>query len=71
MSTFQLSPNVGESPEHIAFRLFELVISEGLKKKGADLSEKGILETYARCLLTVRKPEGPINWSGIAAGLQR
>jgi hypothetical protein len=70
MSALQLSPNLGESPEHIAFRLFELILSEEVskpKKPAVALTEQWILETYARCLTVVKKPEGSINWTKIAA----
>jgi hypothetical protein len=74
MSVLDLTANVGESQEHIAFRLFELIISEEgpkLKKSGGGLTEQWMLETYARCLMVVKKPEGPINWAKIAAGINR
>jgi len=74
MSALQLSPNLGESPEHIAFRLFELILSEEVsksKKNANGLTEQWMLETYARCLMVVKKPEGPINWAKLAASMQR
>lgn len=75
MVAFSLTTELGESAEHVAFRLFELIYD---KEKGAyaeqktpgPIDRKWILETYALCLVTVRKPEQPPNWAGLAAALQ-
>jgi hypothetical protein len=52
-----LSANVGESPEHIAFRLLELIMSvEGASRAAGSLDRKWILDTYGECLTRVRRP---------------
>ena len=51
-------PDIGESPQHIAFRLFELIlVEEGKKTPKTIINADWILRTYAKCLRTVRKPE--------------
>lgn len=51
--------NVGDSAEHIAFRLFELILEKDAPKPPVTLNAAWILSTYARCLRTVRNPELP------------
>jgi hypothetical protein len=65
-----LEPHVGESQEHIAFRLFELIMGAEKLKKGGELDRKWVLETYAQCLATVKHPEKPPNYAGLAAALK-
>jgi hypothetical protein len=49
-------PNVGDSAEHIAFRLLETILE---KDPPTPPSTSWILSTYARCLRMVRNPEVP------------
>jgi hypothetical protein len=45
------------SPEHVAYRLFEEVVKLEATKMPADkLNRKWILDMYAECLTTVRSP---------------
>jgi hypothetical protein len=72
---FSLTDDVGESAEHIAFRLFELIYdrekgSYAEPKTPGPADRKYILETYAQCLATVRNPGQPPNWAGLAAALK-
>jgi hypothetical protein len=52
-------PNVGDSAEHIAFRLFEMIVEKDGPKPPLTMNATWILTTYARCLRTVRNPEVP------------
>jgi hypothetical protein len=46
--------HIGEnSPEHVAYRLFEFVCSADKPQR---FSREWILDTYAECLLAVRLP---------------
>ncbi|MGO8920569.1 MAG: hypothetical protein ACLQJR_32140 [Stellaceae bacterium] len=47
----------GDSPEAVALRLCEMVISDGQKPAGADAIKKWLLDTYAECLLAVTNPK--------------
>jgi hypothetical protein len=51
--------HVGDSAEHIAFRLFEMILEKDPPKAPLTLNATWILTTYARCLRTVRNPELP------------
>jgi hypothetical protein len=50
---------VGDSSEHIAFRLLEMIIAKDPPKPPLSMNATWILTTYARCLRTVRNPELP------------
>jgi hypothetical protein len=71
MASFSVSKDVGESAEHIAFRLFELIYAQekgayAEKKTEGPLDRKWILDTYAQCLATVKDPKSPPNWAALA-----
>jgi hypothetical protein len=51
--------NVGDSAEHVAFRLLEIIIAKDAPKAPVTMNATWILTTYARCLRTVRNPEVP------------
>jgi hypothetical protein len=48
---------IGDSREAVAFRLLELVISDGQKPASPDAIKKWLLDTYAECLLAVTNPK--------------
>jgi len=53
--------HIGEnSPEEVAFKLFQEVVSVEIHKgdQTNKVSRKWILDTYAECLLAVRNPSG-------------
>jgi hypothetical protein len=50
---------VGDSSEHIAFRLLEIVIAKDPPKPPLSMNATWILTTYQRCLRAVRHPESP------------
>jgi hypothetical protein len=50
-------PHVGDSSEHIAFRLLEMVIAKDPPKPPLSMNATWILTTYQRCLRAVRHPE--------------
>ena len=49
--------DVGDSAEHVAFRLFEMIMAKDPPKAPLTLNATWILTTYARCLRTVKNPE--------------
>ena len=49
----------GDSAEHIAFRLFEMIVEKDPPKPPLSMNATWILSTYQRCLRAVRNPEGP------------
>jgi hypothetical protein len=73
MVAFSLTEQVGNSPEHIAFRLFELIYDREkgmLAPERSSVDRKWILETYAQCLRTVRNPEQQPSLAGLAEALR-
>jgi hypothetical protein len=48
---------VGDSSEHIAFRLLEMIIAKDPPKPPLSMNATWVLTTYARCLRTVRSPD--------------
>jgi hypothetical protein len=56
---FNLIPGVGDSPEHIAFRLFEVILQQEAGKTSIPIDRRWILNTYAECLVAVRNPPKP------------
>lgn len=52
-------PSVGDSAEHIAFRLFEMIVEKDPPKPPLSMNATWILSTYQRCLRAVRNPDGP------------
>ena len=49
--------NVGESPEHIAFRLFEVILNEEkARMKLNEMTRAWVLDTYSDCLKVVKNP---------------
>jgi hypothetical protein len=56
--TDQPAIRIGDnSPEYVAYRLFEEVVKHEVPKMSADkLNRKWILDAYAECLMTVRLP---------------
>jgi len=49
--------NLGDSPEHIAYRLFEMIVAKDPPKPPITVNATWILSTYARCLRVVRNPD--------------
>lgn len=51
--------DLGETPEHISYRLLEMIIANDPPKPPLIMNATWILTTYARCLRTVKNPEAP------------
>jgi len=52
-------PALGESAEHVAYRLLEIIIANDPPKPPLNMNATWVLTTYARCLRTVKHPEPP------------
>ena len=52
-------PNLGETAEHIAYRLLEMIVANDPPKAPLSMNATWILTTYARCLRSVKNPELP------------
>jgi hypothetical protein len=46
--------DIGASPEHIAFRLLEVIMAAEKKDLASGLDRQRLLDTYGECLATVR-----------------
>ena len=45
---------IGESPEHIAFRLLEIVMAAERKSIATGIDREWLLDAYGECLATVK-----------------
>jgi len=50
-------PHVGDTAEHVAYRLLEMIIAKDPPKAPQSMNATWILSTYQRCLRAVRNPE--------------
>ena len=45
---------IGESPEHMAFRLLEIIMAAEKKSAATGLDRQWLLDAYGECLATVK-----------------